>query len=82
MLDIKVLGSGCTNCVRLEKLVLEVLEENKLEATVEKLITFDDFARYGVMITPALVVNGKVITQGKVPTKHTLVHWLTEWSDK
>lgn len=78
MLDIKVLGPGCTNCVRLEKLVREVLEETRLEATVEKLITFDDFDRYGVMITPALVVNGKVLTQGKVPTKHTLVHWLTD----
>lgn len=82
MLDIKVLGPGCTNCVRLEKLVREVLDENKIEATVEKLITFDDFARYGVMITPALVVNGKVLTQGKVPTKHTLVHWLTDIQPK
>ncbi len=82
MLDIKVLGPGCTNCIRLEKLVCEVLEENNLEATVEKLITFDDFARYGVMITPALVVNGKVLTQGKVPTKHTLLHWLTDSQNK
>lgn len=78
MLEIKVLGPGCTNCVRLEKLVREVLEETRFEANVEKLITFDDFARYGVMITPALVVNGKVLSQGKVPTKHTLIHWLTE----
>lgn len=82
MLDAKALGPGCTNCVRLEKLVREVLDENKIEATVEKLITFDDFARYGVMITPALVVNGKVLTQGKVPTKHTLVHWLTVTRNK
>ena len=82
MLDIKVLGPGCTNCVRLEKLVREVLEENNLEATVEKLITYDDFARYGVMVTPALVVNGKVLTQGKVPTKHTLLHWLTDSQNK
>jgi len=82
MLDIKVLGPGCTNCVRLEKLVREVLEENNLEATVEKLITYDDFARYGVMITPALVVNGKGLTQGKVPTKHTLLHWLTDSQNK
>lgn len=82
MLDIKVLGPGCTNCVRLEKLVRKVLEESDIEATVEKLITFDDFARYGVMITPALVVNGQVLTQGKVPTKHTLVHWLAGFQDK
>ena len=81
-MTLRYLGPGCTNCVRLEKLVREVLDENKIEATVEKLITFDDFARYGVMITPALVVNGKVLTQGKVPTKHTLVHWLTETNAK
>lgn len=78
MLEIKVLGPGCANCVRLEKLVREVLDEFNIEATVEKLMTFDDFARYGVMIPPALVVNGMVLVQGKIPTKHTLVHWLTD----
>jgi hypothetical protein len=40
------LGTGCTNCVRFEKLVRNVLEENKIEAKVEKLIIFDDFTRY------------------------------------
>lgn len=78
MLDIKVLGQGCVNCTRLESLCREVVTENKLQATIEKVIKVEDFWKYGVMLTPALVVNGKVMSQGKVPTKHTLVHWLMD----
>lgn len=78
MLDIKVLGPGCTNCVRLESLCKEVVTENNLQATIEKVTKVEDFWKYGVMLTPALVVNGKVMSQGKVPTKHTLVHWLMD----
>ena len=78
MLNIKVLGPGCANCIKLENMCREVLAENNLEATIEKVIKVEDFWKYGVMLSPALVVNGKVLVQGKIPTKHTLVHWLIE----
>lgn len=78
MLDIKVLGPGCANCIKLENMCREVLAENNLEATIEKVIKVEDFWKYGVMLSPALIVNGKVLVQGKIPTKHTLVHWLIE----
>ncbi len=76
MLDIKVLGPGCSNCEKLEKLCNEVIQENAIEAKVEKLTTLDDFNIYGIMMTPALVVNGRLLSQGKIPVKGTLTSWL------
>lgn len=78
MLDIKVLGSGCANCIKLENLVKEVVAENNLPASVEKITDRNKFMDYGVMLTPGLVVNGKVMVMGKIPTKSTLEHWLKE----
>ncbi len=78
MLDIKVLGPGCPNCIKLEKLCDEVIRENAIDAKVEKLTTLDDFNKYGIMMTPGLVINGKILSQGKIPVKQTLAHWLKD----
>lgn len=82
MLDIKVLGTGCANCIKLENLVKEVITENDLPANVEKITDSEKFMDYGVMITPGLVVNGKVLAMGKIPTKSTLEHWLINMMGK
>lgn len=76
MLNIKVLGSGCTNCVKLEKLCHEVIAENSIDAEIEKVTDYKEIMSYGIMSTPGLVVNGKVVHNGKLPTKSTLTHWL------
>ena len=78
MLDIKVLGPGCSNCIKLENLVKEVVAENNLSANIEKITDRNRFLDYGIMLTPGLVVNGKVLSSGKIPTKSTLEHWLTD----
>lgn len=78
MLEIKVLGTGCTNCIKLENLVKEVVSENNISANIEKVSDQDKFMDYGVMITPGLIINGKVLASGKIPTKSTLEHWLKE----
>jgi small redox-active disulfide protein 2 len=78
MLDIKVLGSGCMNCRRLENLCREVVYEKKWAANIEKITYYNEFAKYGVMMTPGLVVNGKILSQGKMPVKSTLEHWLED----
>ncbi len=75
MLDIKVLGPGCVNCEKLFKLCNEVVSENNLQAKIEKIVEPNKFLDYGIMLTPALIVNNKVLLQGKIPTKATLVHW-------
>lgn len=78
MLDIKILGSGCANCIKLENLVKEVVAENSITANVEKITDREKFLDYGIMLTPGLVVNGKVLVSGKIPTKSTIEHWLKE----
>ncbi len=80
MLDIKVLGPGCINCEKLYNLCTEVIKENNLKAKIEKVVNREEFLKYGIMLTPALVVNNKVIIQGKIPTKPTLENWLKKFA--
>jgi small redox-active disulfide protein 2 len=78
MLKIKVVGSGCPNCQKLEALCNEVVAEKGFEAIIEKVTDVNKFADLGIMITPGLIVNDKILSQGKIPTKSTLEHWLNE----
>ena len=64
---IKILGSGCANCVRLEANTKQALATLGLHATVEKVTDYADIASYGVMRTPGLVVDEQVLVSGRVP---------------
>lgn len=76
MLNIKVLGPGCANCINLEKLCKEVVTENGIEAEIQKITDFKDIMAHGIMSTPGLIINGKIVSSGKLPTKSTLAHWV------
>ena len=76
MLNIKVVGSGCANCQMLEQLCREIVSENNIEAEIEKVTDVNKFADLGIMITPGLLLNNKVVSSGKIPTKSTLSHWI------
>ena len=65
---IKVLGSGCANCVKLEKNAREAADRLGLDATIEKITDFPTIAGYGVMKTPGLVVDEQVVLAGRVAT--------------
>lgn len=65
---VKVLGPGCANCQNLEKAARAALADLGLKATVEKVTDYGVIAGYGVMSTPGLVVDGKVVLSGRVPT--------------
>jgi small redox-active disulfide protein 2 len=65
-MNIKILGTGCPNCQRLEANTKQALEELKLEAEVEKITEIADIMSYGIMGTPALVVDGEVKVYGRV----------------
>lgn len=67
-MEIKILGTGCPKCKTLEKLTREVVEQNGIDATVIKVEDIVDIMNYGVMMTPALVVDGKVVVKGRVPS--------------
>jgi small redox-active disulfide protein 2 len=64
---IKVLGSGCANCVNLEKATRAAVADLGLDATIEKITDYTAIVGYGVMSTPALVVDEKVVLSGRVP---------------
>ena len=65
-MDIKILGSGCKKCNALEAAAIEALEQLGLPADVDHVTDFAQIAAYGVMSTPALVINNKVVSNGKV----------------
>lgn len=66
-MEIKVLGAGCAKCKSLEKVTREAVEELNIEATIEKVEDIQKIMEYGVMFTPALVVDGDVVVKGSVP---------------
>lgn len=68
-MNIKVLGSGCANCAKLEKVTREVISELGIVAQIEKVEDIQGIMAYGVMSTPALVINEQVKLAGKVPNK-------------
>ena len=67
-MNIKILGSGCARCKALEKLTREVVEQNGIDATITKVEDIVEIMKYGIMSTPALVVDEKVEIKGRVPS--------------
>lgn len=65
-MELKILGSGCANCKKLEQNTREAVKELGIEASIEKVEDIREIAKFGVMRTPALVVDGEVKTVGKV----------------
>jgi len=65
-IGVKVLGSGCTKCNQLEVATKAALEQLGMDTTIDHVTDFSQIATYGVMTTPALVVDGKVVSYGKV----------------
>ena len=76
-LHIKILGGGCANCERLEKHAKQAVAQLGIEATFEKSGDFNEYARYGLLATPGLVVNDKLVSGGRVPAPNQIVTLLT-----
>jgi thiol-disulfide isomerase/thioredoxin len=76
-IEIKVLGPGCPQCDRLEKELREVMAETNVVADVEHIRDSKEIGKYGIMGTPALVINGDIKWVGSVPPKTKLVEWIT-----
>ena len=77
-LEIKVLGPGCVQCDRLEQDLMQVMAETGIMADIEHVRDIKEIGRYGVMGTPALIINGKVKSVGSVPLKSKMIAWLKE----
>jgi len=77
-MDIKVLGTGCAKCVALEKKVKEIISKNAIDADVEKVTDLKEIMSYGVLMTPGLVINKKVVSFGNIPKEEQILKWLNE----
>ena len=77
MLTIKILGSGCANCKRVEQIAHKVIADMGVEAEVVKVTDYNDIMAYNILSTPGLVINEKVVSTGRIPTPAEVTTWLT-----
>lgn len=80
-LEIRILGPGCVSCNNLQKMVIEIMSEQQLAADVFQVHDPDEIGRFGILRTPALVVNGEVRCAGRLPSKAQVEEWLREAAD-
>ena len=75
-LVLKILGSGCPKCKTMASLVDEVVKENKIDASIEKVEDIIEIMKFNIMITPALVIDDVVTVKGRVPSKNEILELL------
>jgi len=73
---IEILGTGCAKCQKLEANAKKAVELSGVDAAISKVTDINQIANYGVMITPALVLDGQVKVAGKIPTPEAIAEWL------
>ena len=78
MISVKVLGTGCKKCQTLEAKVRDLVSANNIDASVEKVTDIQEMVKYGIMMTPGLIINEKVKSFGIIPKDDQLISWLKE----
>lgn len=76
MVNIKILGSGCANCRRLEAETRKVVESLGIEAEFEKVTEYAEIMKYPILSTPGLVINEKLVSAGRIPSPDQIATWL------
>jgi len=67
-MEIKILGTGCAKCKTLEEVTRKVVKDNGIDATITKVEDIVEIMKFNIMTTPALVIDGKVVTKGRIPS--------------
>jgi len=78
MLSIKVLGPGCDNCKKVETIAKQAVTSLGVEAQFEKVTDRAEYPKYGLMYTPGLVINNKLVCGGRIPTEPEVMSWLAD----
>jgi small redox-active disulfide protein 2 len=76
MVKIKVLGSGCANCKRLEETARKAVETLGIAAEIEKVTDYAEIMKYPILSTPGLVINEKLVSAGRIPSEKEITDWL------
>lgn len=76
MTSVKILGSGCKKCQTLEAKVRELVKQNGIEATVEKVTDINEMVNYGIMMTPGLIINEEIKSVGIIPKDDQIIKWI------
>jgi len=76
MLTVKILGSGCPNCKKLEAIARQAAAQLSVEANFVKVTDYADIVAYNVMSTPGLVINEKLVSAGRIPSPAEVTSWL------
>ena len=77
-MKIEILGTGCPKCKKLSELTQKVIQELGISAEISKVTDINKIIDYGVMVTPALVIDGDVKVAGKIPSKKEITEWIEE----
>jgi len=77
-MKIEILGTGCPKCKKLTELTEEIISELGISAEIIKVKDINKTIDYGIMVTPALVIDGDVKVVGKIPSKHEVTKWIEE----
>ena len=77
MLNIKILGSGCANCQKVEQIAKKVVATLSVDARFQKVTEMQDIMKYPILSTPGLVVNEKLVCAGRIPSEAEVTTWVT-----
>jgi small redox-active disulfide protein 2 len=77
-MKIEVLGTGCSKCKKTKEVIEKILKQAGVEAEVVKVEDFETILNYGVMVTPAVVIDGEVKLVGKIPDEKDIKKWITK----
>jgi small redox-active disulfide protein 2 len=76
-MEIRILGTGCAKCKTLEEVTRKVVKDNNIDASIAKVEDIAEIMKFNIMTTPALVVNGKVVSKGRIPSVDEIKQFLT-----